>query len=189
MRCVIKIPIHISAQDGTFGQFLRRNLRRTSVGHTGNFVPRRKLLTAWLVRERKHRLVRQTLYVPLPVFFAFSECLDDWILGHSGHYGALCCLSSLPVGLNGAFRGTLTDSDQNCGALWGLLGPNRATVKIATLCDELRHSGSSQPQGPLRHRKNCPKGSFWAVICRRSSWETNAHYHPSRNLPVKNRPL
>lgn len=36
--------------------------------------------------------------------------------------------------------------------------------------------------------KNRPKESFWAVICRRSVWETNIHYHLSQHLPAKNRP-
>jgi len=158
VRCVIKIPIHIRAQDGIIGQFRRRNLRRTWVEHTGNFVLRRKLLEAQSVRVKKTDSFDKPFMFHYRCFLPFLSGSVTQLWGTQGHYGALCCLSSLQVGLNGAFRGTLTDSDQNCGALWGLLDSNRATVKIATLCDELRHSGSSQPQGRYGIGKIVQKG-------------------------------
>ena len=58
----------------SFGRFRPENRcssspgfqRRTMVEHATQFVPRTKLLTAHSLRVKKHQVVRQSLYVPLP---------------------------------------------------------------------------------------------------------------------------
>jgi hypothetical protein len=45
-------------------------VRRTSVERALEFVPRQKPLTAHALCVKKHQSVRQSLYVPLPVFSA-----------------------------------------------------------------------------------------------------------------------
>lgn len=49
-------------------------MRRTLVEHARQVVPRPKALIPRSLPMKKHRSVRQTLYVPLPVFCCFCRC-------------------------------------------------------------------------------------------------------------------
>ncbi len=71
-------PLQIRGQDRHFRQRSQNSLDfsslrshcRTIVEHVVDFGKRRKLLAPRLLARKKHQLVRQSLYVPLPVFVA-----------------------------------------------------------------------------------------------------------------------
>lgn len=116
------------------------------------------------VRAKNQNRRPTILYVPLPVFFAFSERLDDRLLGHSGALRGILRTFVASDGVEWGTQGHLPLRSEAIGGIPGSSGvggpAEPRTAKIATLCGDSRQSGSSQLRVPYAIEKLVQKSRF-----------------------------
>ena len=131
-RCFINKPSTDKGSERLFWtSFFALIWRRTLVERARKFVPRRKPLIPHSLRAKKHHPVRQSLYVPLPVFFPSDMCFLPTRQLNFGVLGGFVGHIDVSAGVG---WGTLWNFCCLAAESWGPLG------KSGVLCVQIHHS-------------------------------------------------